>query len=99
MADVTYGQGVVYHDQDGDLVVPSGSKIKVETGGQFVPNSGTQASTIADFSQTTDLTGVDTGTDMTAAQAAQIEADFGALETKLNAVLAALEGAGILASS
>lgn len=58
-----------------------------------------QAATIADFTPTTDLTGVDTGTDMTAAQAAQIEADFAAIQTKLNAVLAALEGKGILASA
>lgn len=99
MADATY-QPKVYKKQGGnELVVASGGKIVIETGGQLVPNSGTQASTIADLSITTDLTGVDTGTDMTAAQAAQIEADLAAIATKLNAVLAALEGAGILASS
>lgn len=47
---------------------------------------------------TTDLTGVDTGTDMTAAQAAQIEADLAELRTQLNALLAALRTAGTLAS-
>jgi len=46
-----------------------------------------------------DLTGVDTGTDMTAAQAAQIEADLAAIATKLNAVLAILETFGLSASS
>lgn len=99
MADATYGPKV-YHAQGGDqVVVASGGSIKVETGGQIVPNSGTQPSTIADLSITTDLTGVDTGTDMTAAQAAQIEADLAAIATKLNAALAALEGAGIVAAS
>lgn len=62
-------------------------------------DSSTSDAHIADFSSTTDLTGVDTGTDMTAAQAAQIEADFAALETKLNAVLAVLEEKGALKTS
>lgn len=81
----------VYMKQGADeLVVGSGGKITA---------AGTQASAIADLSVTTDLTGVDTGTDMTAAQAAQIVADLGNIETKLNAIIAALEGVGILASS
>lgn len=81
----------IYRKQGGaELVIGSGGKITA---------AGTQASAIADLSVTTDLTGVDTGTDMTAAQAAQIEADLAAIETKLNAVIAALEGVGILASS
>jgi len=80
----------VYMKQGGDeLVIASGGKITA---------AGTQASTIADLTITTDLEGVDTSTDMTAAQAAQIEADLAAIATKLNAVLAALEGVGILAS-
>lgn len=41
---------------------------------------------------------VDTGTDMTAAEAAQIVADLGELRTQLNALIAALETAGILAT-
>lgn len=81
----------IYMKQGGaELVIGSGGKIT---------NDGTQASNIADMSVTTDLAGVDTGTDMTAAQAAQIEADLAAIETKLNALIAALEGVGILASS
>lgn len=63
------------------------------------PMVGNQAATIADFTVTTDLTGVDTGTDMTAAQAAQIEADLASIATKLNAVLAALEGHGLVADA
>ena len=84
-------QPKVYRKQGGDeLAVASGGKIT---------NDGTQASHIADFTVTTDLTGVDTGTDMTAAQAGAIETDLAAVATKLNAILAALEGVGILASS
>jgi hypothetical protein len=55
---------------------------------------------------TATLTGVDTGTDMTAAQAATIVADLGALKTAVDAnnaaidsILAALEAWGIIASS
>ncbi len=92
----------VYMKQGGDeLVIGSGGKIT---------NAGTQASHIADpaaaAALTTDLTGVDTGTDMTAAQAAQIVADLAALKTAIDAnnaaidaILAALEGVGIAASS
>jgi len=39
----------VYMEQGGDtLIVASGGEIKIETGGAIVPNSGTQASHIAD---------------------------------------------------
>lgn len=58
-----------------------------------------QQTNVADLSITTDLTGVDTGTDMTAAQAAQIEADLAAIATKLNAVLATLEAFNLHADS
>jgi hypothetical protein len=68
--------------------------------GAFVGSTdGTQASNIADMSVTATLTGVDTGTDMTAAQAATIVADITAAKTKINAILAALEDVGILADS
>jgi len=89
----------IYNKQGGDeVVVASGGEINIESGGK-ITDDGTQASHIADLSITTDLTGVDTDTDMTAAQAGQIEADLAAIETKLNAILAALEGVGILATS
>lgn len=74
-----------------------GEEMVVEAGGKITA-AGTQAGNIADLEITTDLTGVDTGTDMTAAQAGQIEADLAGIATKLNAVLAALEGVGITAS-
>jgi len=79
------------------LVVADGGQIRLAGGS--ITNDGEQAAHIADLTITTDLDGVDTGTDMTAAQAAQIEADLAAIASKLNAVIAALEGAGILASS
>ena len=81
----------VYNKQGGDeLVVEDGGKITA---------AGIQAVTIADLTITTDLTGVDTGTEMTAAQAAALGVDLAAVTTKLNAVLAALEGVGILAKA
>jgi len=77
----------VYKEQGGSqLVVASGGKIKVETGGIIAPNSGTQAATIADVAA---LTGGESPT----------EAEFNALAVKFNALLAALEGVGILASA
>ena len=89
----------VYMEQNGDKqVIDDGGEIEIKEGGK-ITSEGTQASTIADLTITTDLTGVDSGTDMTAAQAAQIETDLAEIATKLNATLAALEGVGILASS
>lgn len=54
---------------------------------------------VADFTVTTDLTGVDTGTDMTAAQAGQIGTDLAAIAVALNAALAVLEANGLTATS
>jgi len=79
----------VYMKQGGDELVVNGGKITA---------AGTQASTIANLAITANLAGIDTGTDMTAAQAAALGVDLAAIATKLNAVLAALEGVGILAS-
>lgn len=73
-------------------------RIDVMPGGK-ITKAGTQASTIAAAEVTTDLTGVDTGTEMTAAQAEQIETDLTVMAAKLNATLAALKGVGILADS
>lgn len=70
----------VVREQGGNtLRIDSGGKIHVKTGGQIVPNSGTQASHIADPS----------GGATTDAEA----------RTAINAILAALENVGILASS
>ena len=72
------------------------NKVKV---GSLVGADETQNDHIADMSVTATLTGVDTGTDMTAAQAATIVADITAAATKINAILAALEDVGVLADS
>ena len=54
---------------------------------------------IADAAVTATLTGVDTGTDMTAAQATTIVTDLTNHTTKINAILVALEEAGIVAKT
>lgn len=84
MVDATY-QSKVYHKQGGDeLVVASGGKINVETGGQIVVN-GAQVAAI------TDAVAISGGESPT-------EAEHNALVTKINAILAALRGAGIIAT-
>lgn len=71
----------VYRRQGGDaLVVGASGKLVVQTGGQIVPNSETQASAIADVSTAT---------------IAWTTAD----KAKVNSVISALEGVGILATS
>ena len=86
-----------YVEQGGDVTV-IGGELNVAAGGKITA-AGTQANHIADVAITTDLTGVATGTDMTADQAAAIVADFNSIKTKMNAILAALEGVGILKTS
>ncbi len=49
MADNTYTPLVYMEQGGGTQVVKSTGKIKIETGGIIAPNSGTQASTIADL--------------------------------------------------
>ncbi len=61
--------------------------------------TGTQQSHVADTAVSADLTGVDTGTDMTAVQAATIITDLTALKTAVNAILTSLEAFGIHATS
>lgn len=90
MADATY-QPKVYHKHGGDeLVVASGGVLNVETGG-IIKANGTQAATIADASVAHDLNATFSDT--------EAEAALNALGTKINSIIAALEGAGILASS
>ncbi len=85
----------VYMEQGGDRqVVKSGGEIKILTGGKIVPNSGTQAVNIADAVV---ATGLANNADVTTLVTLKTEHD--ALVTKLNAIIAALEDAGILASS
>lgn len=90
MADATYGPKV-YHAQGGDqVVVASGGSIKIETGGEIVPDSGTQASAIADADVAHALNATFSDT--------EVEGALDALGGKINSIIAALEGAGILAS-
>ncbi len=110
MADPTY-QPKVYMEQGGDRqVVKSGGEIKIETGGKIVPNSGTQAAAIADVAASDPLAAPAGGSGATAGaydtagnrdlmiaavndnrtQTIEIKAD-------LDAIKAALRGAGILA--
>ncbi len=75
----------VYREPGGAvLTVAAGGAVDVAAGGK-VTAAGTQAAHIADAA--------------TAAGAAPDAAEFDALVGKVNAVLAALEGVGILASS
>ncbi len=55
MADATYSQGN-YHKQGGlQFVIVSGGSIKIETGGSILPNSGTKASHIANFTSSANM--------------------------------------------
>lgn len=64
--------------------------LKVKSGGFASADQADQGA------MTAVLTGVDTGTDMTAAQAATIVADFTALDKLLTAIRTALVEAGIM---
>ena len=100
MADDTYSQTLVYMEQGGsNLVVKSGGAVKVETGGAIVPNSGTQASHITDPTMTFAAGSIDTGTDMTAAEAAAIVADLAALRAAIASINVVLADLGLTASS
>ncbi|MCP4897606.1 MAG: hypothetical protein GY906_11595 [bacterium] len=83
-------QGKVHGNGPDQTVVESGGSVDVRTGGQIQAN-GTQASHIADASTSHALNATFDDT--------EVEAALDALATKLNSALAALEGAGITASS
>lgn len=74
----------VHKDGADKQVVESGGTIQIESGGK-ITNAGTQASAITDV---TAITGGEAPT----------EAEHNAIITKLNSVLAALRGVGIVAS-
>ena len=94
---VADGGTIVIRD-GGILEVESGGEISIASGGKITA-AGTQAATIANVAITATLTGVDTGTDMTAVQAATIVADLNSIKTKMNALIAAAKGVGIIAAS
>lgn len=92
----------VYHEQGGDaLVVASGGSIRVESGGTITA-AGTQASAITDLTDSTGGTANSTlaavGVTNTGDRSADINNNFADLAAKVNAILAALRGAGIIAS-
>ena len=81
----------VHIEQDADeLVVENGGAINIETGGAVKAN-GTQADHIADAK--TDYSAGDLDTE------SEIIAAINATNTAINAILDALEGAGILKTS
>lgn len=81
----------VYKEPGGDtLVVDSGGEIKVAAGGKITA-AGTQAATIANAKVDYTTGGLDTEAKIIAAQNAS--------NGKINAILAALEGVGILKTS
>jgi hypothetical protein len=88
---MSYQQKVYRKHGGAQMVVASGGSIKVETGGTILPNSGTQPAHIANASVAHDLNATFSDT--------EAEAALNALGTKLNSVLAALRGAGVIASS
>ena len=85
----------VYKVENDTLVVDLGGVIQVKTGGKIVPESGTQAAVIAAITATAnEQTASYVQTD------AQSIADLAnANKTALNAIITALKGAGIIASS
>lgn len=76
---------------NGTISVESGGKIQLKTGSSVVPNGGTQAATIADAEVAHALNSTFSDT--------EVETALDALGAKINSILAALEGAGVLASS
>jgi hypothetical protein len=83
MADADYATGITR--------TPGGNELRVNPTTGTITNAGTQASHIAD--QKTDYEAGNLDLE------AEIIAAFNATNTALNAVLAALEGVGVLASS
>ncbi len=100
MADTTYAPKIYMPGgpAGGDqLVVASGGVINVETGGVIQAN-GTQASAITALTDSTTGTGDNTVVDVGAAfNQATLNNNFADLIAKINALIAAVKGAGITA--
>lgn len=84
---------------------PNGAEFKVDVTGDVVTVLidgvqvlAEQQAAISDAAVTATLTGVDTGTDMTAAQAATIVTDLTDHRDQINAILDALQAHGLIAT-
>jgi len=104
MADATY-QPKVYMQQDGDVqVVKSGGEINIETGGT-ISADGTQASAIAQMTNTSTesandaMVNVASSTDADVARAVLTNANFEDVMAKVNLIMTALSGVGIIATT
>lgn len=84
-----------------------GTELRVLTGGKLTPNSGTQASAIADAAapaavSSSAITGGESPTEAehnaVRADVVALRAEVATLTTKLNAALAALRGVGVIAT-
>ena len=76
--------------------VPQSSQLADGSGNALI---GDQQTLVADAAVTATLTGVDTGTDMTAAQAATIVTDLTDHTAKINAVIDILEEHGLMSDA
>ena len=92
-------QGKVHRQQGGDvLVVESGGEIKIEAGGK-ITNDGTQASAITSLTDSSGGSADGTVEAVSGSGAdSAINNNFAELAAKQTAILAALRGAGIIAS-
>lgn len=97
MADASYAPKV-YREQGGNkLIVASGGEVKVESGGK-ITNDGIQAAAIVNLTDSTTGTADNTVADVGATfSQATLNNNFADLIAKINGVLAALRGAGIVA--
>ncbi len=77
-------------NDSGDLLL-IGGEVRVLTGGSITPNSGTQASHITNASVSHSLNATFSDT--------EVEGALDALGGKINAIIAAIQGAGIVAAS
>lgn len=85
------GQHVTKNYSDSGELLVVGGELRVVTGGKITPNSGTQAVHITNASTAHALNATFSDT--------EVEGALDTLGTKINSILAALEGAGILAAS
>lgn len=93
-------ENLVYMEQGGDIqTVESGGQIKIEDGG-MITAAGTQASAIADLTDSTGGTADGTLSAVSGSGAdSAINNNFAELAADIDAIKAALRGVGIIASA